>query len=246
MASGLWSRLISIHAPLAGSDLLAHPASCAYGLFQSTLPSRGATIYKMRKVYISSNFNPRSPRGERRKILTLMKSISEFQPALPSRGATYCYQLLLRKHQISTRAPLAGSDRRGAENNAGEVISTRAPLAGSDDISKLSGALDIISTRAPLAGSDSEGVISKKTIVTFQPALPSRGATEIQSAFYSSHPISTRAPLAGSDFTKLDRWFRSVISTHAPLAGSDPTVIDICSPGSTFQPTLPSRGATAG
>ena len=55
--------------------------------FQSTLPSRGATIGRFRRRYHGQYFNPRSPRGERRVVM--MSNI------------------MLR---ISIHAPLAGSD----------------------------------------------------------------------------------------------------------------------------------------
>ncbi|ERL04067.1 hypothetical protein HMPREF1986_02863 [Oribacterium sp. oral taxon 078 str. F0263] len=78
---------ISIHAPLAGSDQAGRGFSEGYQLFQSTLPSRGATLAQtigrkshgfqstlpsrgatvkiFRRNMICNNFNPRSPRGER-------------------------------------------------------------------------------------------------------------------------------------------------------------------------------------
>ena len=64
--------LISIHAPRTGSDTTAqHPDSPARG-FQSTLPARGATICARRRARKSSNFNPRSPHGERQRKVTIL------------------------------------------------------------------------------------------------------------------------------------------------------------------------------
>ena len=57
---------ISIHAPREGSDVVHHPRRLA-GLFQSTLPARGATIYSSAGSLSVPHFNPRSPRGERRR-----------------------------------------------------------------------------------------------------------------------------------------------------------------------------------
>ena len=59
------SPLISIHAPRTGSD-----TAC-----WATAPSR-------------SNFNPRSPHGERPTIQRYTEYLGEFQPTLPARGAT--------------------------------------------------------------------------------------------------------------------------------------------------------------
>ena len=56
--------------------------------FQSTLPSRGATVLTLRTLEVDYDFNPRSPRGERHPV-------NEF-------GGGF--------RVISIHAPLAGSD----------------------------------------------------------------------------------------------------------------------------------------
>ena len=57
--------------------------------------------------------------------------------------------------------------------------------------------------------------------------------------------VSTHAPLAGSDgrFRATARW--PSVSTHAPLAGSDQIIEHRTWRKSSFQPTLPLRGATS-
>ena len=101
--------MISIHAPLTGSDdfLFFHIYLL---LFQSTLPSQGATKSTSSytaKILISihapltgsdflvvlipltlGNFNPRSPHRERRPTVSVVKTIQGFQSTLPSQGAT--------------------------------------------------------------------------------------------------------------------------------------------------------------
>ena len=102
---------ISIHAPLAGSDLTRMemgfccqefqstlPSRGATGgaqacavlrfEFQSTLPSRGATPGSDRPRPGCGNFNPRSPRGERPRQVFAAPTVAH----------------------ISIHAPLAGSD----------------------------------------------------------------------------------------------------------------------------------------
>ena len=78
---------ISIHAPRTGSDDIADITITIWGLFQSTLPARGATLFRaLRRAHIVisihaprtgsdvfadcnirrvTHFNPRSPHGER-------------------------------------------------------------------------------------------------------------------------------------------------------------------------------------
>ena len=122
---------ISIHAPLAGSD--------PRNLFPL-----------LRRRY----FNPRSPRGERRRCPSLSGHVWLFQSTLPSRGATLAVEDDTSWQRISIHAPLAGSDHittclagvvryfnprspRGERLRFFEVfrfskISIHAPLAGSD------------------------------------------------------------------------------------------------------------------
>ena len=102
-------RAISIHTPLAGSDVTdslepspvqfqstlplrgatERPFDCwNTDLFQSTLPLRGATFYSIQRTALYENFNPHSPCGERLR---------------QKRGD-------IRECLISIHTPLAGSD----------------------------------------------------------------------------------------------------------------------------------------
>ena len=56
--------------------------------------------------------------------------------------------------------------------------------------------------------------------------------------------ISTHAPREGSDSAESERHKRKNISTHAPREGSDTSSQQPADPITTFQPTLPARGAT--
>ena len=69
---------ISIHASRGGSDTFTCFSSHS-SRFQSTLPAREATTYSRRINLTSCDFNPRFPRGKRRRIraaLTLLHAIS--------------------------------------------------------------------------------------------------------------------------------------------------------------------------
>ncbi len=56
---------ISIHAPRVGSDATLFRMGMMITLFQSTLPAWGATRDPVCGFNAVSDFNPRSPRGER-------------------------------------------------------------------------------------------------------------------------------------------------------------------------------------
>ena len=102
-------RLISIHAPLTGSDA---------GKF--TLHRGGV------------DFNPRSPYGERRTQINNEFVDLKFQSTLPLRGATYICRSHVAYKFISIHAPLTGSDSASALSGGYYFISIHAPLTGSD------------------------------------------------------------------------------------------------------------------
>ena len=79
---------ISIHAPREGSDVLISMMRSDIVRFQSTLPARGATGLWITWTATNNNFNPRSPRGERRYLHGCGRPVGGFQSTLPARGAT--------------------------------------------------------------------------------------------------------------------------------------------------------------
>ena len=103
------NRPISIHAPRTGSD----------GTRRSSCGSR-------------SNFNPRSPHGERRACKAQLSATCQFQSTLPARGATRNAGLYYRGCNISIHAPRTGSDHPRWEFFQADNISIHAPRTGSD------------------------------------------------------------------------------------------------------------------
>src|SRR5699024_5517022 len=95
-----------------------------------------------------------------------------------------------------------------------------------------------VSTHAPLAGSDRPPRLEIKWIRSFQPTLPSRGATHGRVPFLSMRSVSTHAPLAGSDGGGHRQRRGRAVSTHAPLAGSDirKGFLSMCADVSTHAP----------
>ena len=240
-------RTISIHAPRTGSD-----------------PQRSAGIR------IPANFNPRSPHGERRFWytkygLSYMISIhaprtgsdsghaanapeatdisihaprtgatandgtiataTAFQSTLPARGATLKAEVASPLRAISIHAPRTGSDTSGMGRSMNSrIISIHAPRTGSDSFSCGSGSdFSIISIHAPRTGSD--------------------GEIDAQGNFIA---ISIHAPRTGSDAQSCAIMKRLlVISIHAPRTGSDADCQQLNAVDSSFQSTLPARGATS-
>ena len=145
---------ISIHAPRTGSDVIDALTAQRIEAFQSTLPARGATTdgdaqAPPRKISIhaprtgsdppcpcawhdSRNFNPRSPHGERLKLLCECYRFLLFQSTLPARGATIKDCHMPHLLPISIHAPRTGSDAAGYRIDARINISIHAPRTGSD------------------------------------------------------------------------------------------------------------------
>ena len=139
---------------------------------------RGATLANDDETGLYSNFNPRSPCGERRAKRVLDCKGGGFQPTLPVRGATVRRRAFLLPESISTHAPRAGSDPRYDDRlSRYERISTHAPRAGSDTMQRR----------------------TASSFPVFQPTLPVRGATFRDVRSLRIVPISTHAPRAGSD-----------------------------------------------
>ena len=108
----LLDGIISTHAPRTGSDMYDAIKAYPGKVFQPTLPARGATCRLIGTRPNTSNFNPRSPHGERRRFSSLS----------------------LSPMYISTHAPRTGSDRRRPRVPLGTQISTHAPRTGSDAV----------------------------------------------------------------------------------------------------------------
>ena len=124
--------VISIHAPLTGSDLLAIALVPLVGKFQSTLPLRGATS-SSEVIFVLIDISIHAPlTGSDRDISSPGGWRMEFQSTLPLRGATSTGKSSPGGSVISIHAPLTGSDPPDKEVTDSQDISIHAPLTGSD------------------------------------------------------------------------------------------------------------------
>ena len=214
---------ISIHAPRVGSD------RCA--------PKRRV---------IKSNFNPRSPCGERR-CCTLPRGLVPF---------------------ISIHAPRVGSDVPSLTAATSESISIHAPRVGSDYDNastpycflnfnprspcgeRLCSALELLllsyfNPRSPCGERrfNSTGKFTTKT--DFNPRSPCGERHKVLCQKCKDLPISIHAPRVGSDYYEaLARGGSRYISIHAPRVGSDQAIDTYRCQSAQFQSTLPVWGAT--
>ena len=169
-----------------------------------------------------TDFNPRSPCGERHELVQIGDRYYVFQSALPLRGATARRQKAHRDNVFQSALPLRGATYSQAMNQTALNISIRAPLAGSDLAQRRRGARAVrISIRAPLAGSDAKCQLRTLWTLHFNPRSPCGERRQAVGRRDGVWDISIRAPLAGSDGRAQHREPNRRISIRAPLAGSD-------------------------
>ena len=147
---------ISIHAPREGCDESACGCSRPGGRFQSTHPARGATDFRLasdRAVYISIHapregcdrpcctsetgrryFNPRTPRGVRRRYFPSPSAAGRFQSTHPARGATpACPVEAQGVESFQSTHPARGATIcHWSTDNLDITISIHAPREGCD------------------------------------------------------------------------------------------------------------------
>ena len=100
---------ISTHAPRAGSDSCGKRKTTWSRYFNPRSPC-GERRRELGVLRRPLHFNPRSPCGERRLHADSDGARNIFQPTLPVRGATGSVRHVCGRWPISTHAPRAGSD----------------------------------------------------------------------------------------------------------------------------------------
>ena len=172
--------LISIHAPRMGSDLLVHVTMDIADIqFQSTLPAWGATEVTLRSLS-TSNFNPRSPHGER-----------------PGPG----YQLLRCIH-FNPRSPHGERHNTMAGRCRWIHFNPRSPHGERPRKALTQTVMGYFNPRSPHGERLTDSVKAKRP-QTFQSTLPAWGATLTDSERYDILKISIHAPRMGSDKKQL-------------------------------------------
>ena len=173
--------MLIFQSTLPAKGATAHWKTLGYQVkFQSTLPAKGATSGRGWTPASASDFNPRSPRRERRARPLFMI------------GVDY----------ISIHAPREGSDKRLAYFAHGLLISIHAPREGSDHGRRRCFEVDSqFQSTLPAKGATINPVYAHIRLI-FQSTLPAKGATRTAAFFGASQVISIHAPREGSDAAK--------------------------------------------
>ena len=138
---------------------------------------RGATVLGKDPAAGFSDFNPRSPCGERPEVQEEPVAAIEFQSTLPMRGATDSTRFMTSSHDdFNPRSPCGERLLSYCSISKNPHISIHAPHAGSDAASRRKRGGLPISIHAPHAGSDLK-MWQEDSALLFQSTLPMRGAT---------------------------------------------------------------------
>ena len=149
---------VSIHAPREGCDMRSPSVPTRSLCFNPRTPRGVRRTVSTLVIQLPSSFNPRTPRGVRHTISTVKEVTNMFQSTHPARGATYLLLHPSHKVSISIHAPREGCDGSGA------IVRP--------------GSLDI-SIHAPREGCDVWHLADKYTQLPFQSTHPARGATAL-------------------------------------------------------------------
>ena len=170
--------MISIHAPLTGSDNRSVFGNFRARYFNPRSPHRERLVTAAESGR-KRDFNPRSPHRERRKLSKVTVTAYYFNPRSPHRERPYGGIWEQVVTLISIHAPLTGSDSTLLCKKRRTIISIHAPLTGSDrDIAGSSGLIRI-SIHAPLTGSDTQCRETVSCARYFNPRSPHRERQQI-------------------------------------------------------------------
>ena len=149
---------ISIHAPREGSDCVSIHIILTRSDFNPRSPRGERLTQAAFGAESLSHFNPRSPRGERQPNDYMYTPTEQFQSTLPARGATDM-GIIAKKRWIdfNPRSPL------GERQYAAWWLRCRCPFQST----------------LPARGATLILSPSTYSVFTFQSTLPARGATSI-------------------------------------------------------------------
>ena len=213
------------------------------------------------------NFNPRTPCGVRRTLVSSSCVIEGFQSTHPLRGATAATPVPFDTFRFQSTHPLRGATPRQSVSLRLCTFQSTHPLRGATPFLPDAVKCRRFQSTHPLRGATVSSLPMRSlstnfnprtpcgvrliaedafpAIITFQSTHPLRGATRLRAGSTAGGNISIHAPLAGCDYNEYKAMRQEQISIHAPLAGCDVPNITKKPPRLEFQSTHPLRGATA-
>ena len=198
---GSFSDPISIHAPHKGSDL-PHRSQVCRKAISIHAPRKGSDC-RFRRIFVSpdTDFNPRSPQGERLYCSEHGMEACIFQSTLPARGATFPLSYtFVPAHKFQSTLPARGAT--SLKNGVVQGIrnfNPRSPQGERQIHFLLSFLVILISIHAPRKGSDHCETFQGVGISYFNPRSPQGERPAPAVRLHREHSISIHAPRKGSD-----------------------------------------------
>ena len=194
-----------------------------------------------------SDFNPRSPQGERRRGTIPTKANQIFQSTLPARGATTASTIVRVPAEFQSTLPARGATiDRQVRRRKPLFISIHAPREGSDAVPGKEIGYDQISIHAPREGSDLRGYFGSCTPRNFNPRSPRGERPPAPSQPGRGRSISIHAPREGSDGEVQNGTHELLdFNPRSPRGERLKSGLWSTAWNLKFQSTLPARGATA-
>ena len=173
--------MISIHAPRTGSDGLVSFQHSADGVFQSTLPARGATFAAKVKAVHAGTFQSTLPaRGATPVDRVKPYARNAFQSTLPARGATaWTTPSASGARNFNPRSPHGERRCRLTWKTSPLIFQSTLPARGATFWIPSYTLFITISIHAPRTGSDMSIILHTGAHGRFQSTLPARGATRM-------------------------------------------------------------------
>ena len=198
-----------------------YPAlSCRRSNFNPRSPCGERLVSAYRFHNLDTDFNPRSPCGERHTFLLRCARSANFNPRSPC-GERLDPEPVDTPLGISIHAPLVGSDTLGLFQDIAAGISIHAPLVGSDDVVREGIKLvSDISIHAPLVGSDKVIASPNNLVFYFNPRSPCGERPLASSAFSASHSFQSTLPLWGATTGRIKRTAAERFQSTLPLWGA--------------------------
>ena len=148
-------RIISIHAPREGSDVLAVNGIGQLALISIHAPREGSDGLKVVSRIVTNHFYPRSPRGERQRSHSGRQHPPQFLSTLPARGATFdALQAFLYSSHFYPRSPRGERQRSHSGRQHPPQFLSTLPARGATLYWSLGTESVVISIHAPREGSD--------------------------------------------------------------------------------------------
>ena len=215
------ARHISIHAPRVGSD------------------RRGR-----RDLHIPTNFNPRSPCGERRRTRMRRRCEPYFNPRSPCGERPWRRPRGRGRSHFNPRSPCGERPSALRSTFLGPTFQSTLPVWGATLRTWAAEANERISIHAPRVGSDARDQANCRAAFPFQSTLPVWGATRADTLLAQYLAISIHAPRVGSDSPFSPSRSAAVYFNPRSPCGERPRRRCTASLAPQFQSTLPVWGAT--